>query len=207
MNLTSLIDAIANFAKTNGLGSEIWQDPFKMVYHFTVWRDEKQKWTFAITYEMIEDSSPTDIFKQFVNLIPAEVWMQEPIWGYGSYNTGGYIPSKPTKVIKKVDLSDYWDDPLSPAEFPTFKEAYEYMPNAAPGIKVPSSMQKLESMFNLKQEVACPVADCPSPIDTLRQIIIHLNDSHKWNRARVADWLETAELDIQKRAPKPNLNV
>lgn len=39
------------------------------------------------------------------------------------------------------------------------------------------------------------------PLDTLDRIIICLNDSHKWTREQVADWLDTLDLDL--RFPTP----
>lgn len=48
---------------------------------------------------------------------------------------------------------------------------------------------------------------CPAPQDSLKNYckpytyslydcIIHLNDSHKWSRDQIADWLETLDIDI-----------
>lgn len=35
---------------------------------------------------------------------------------------------------------------------------------------------------------------------TLRNLIIHLNDDHKWSRERIADWLETLDVDLTLKA-------
>lgn len=37
--------------------------------------------------------------------------------------------------------------------------------------------------------------------DTLERVIISLNDQHGWSRERVADWLETLDVDITFRSP------
>ncbi len=55
---------------------------------------------------------------------------------------------------------------------------------------------KLPALFNHKE--SCPVKDCSESkiASALRSIIIHLNDYHLWDRERVADWLETLDVDL-----------
>jgi hypothetical protein len=50
----------------------------------------------------------------------------------------------------------------------------------------------------LDQPSQCPIVkECISRHGTLASIIIHLNDDHKWSRERVADWLETLDVDLK----------
>jgi hypothetical protein len=44
------------------------------------------------------------------------------------------------------------------------------------------------------QLVGCP--ECPWRQE-LGNVVIHLNDSHEWTRARIADWLDTLDLDLE----------
>lgn len=61
-----------------------------------------------------------------------------------------------------------------------------------------------------KYNVSCPVEDCfgkgiaPSP---LRDIVIHLNDSHKWTREAIADWLESIHDPTGENGPNLNFQV
>jgi hypothetical protein len=46
----------------------------------------------------------------------------------------------------------------------------------------------------------CPAA-CVASGYTLWSLIQHLNDSHKWSRERIADWLETLDVDLAFPVP------
>ena len=62
----------------------------------------------------------------------------------------------------------------------------------------------------VKYNIACPVEDCfakkmgESP---LRGVIIHLNDSHKWTREAIADWLESIHDPTGENGPNLNFQV
>jgi hypothetical protein len=47
---------------------------------------------------------------------------------------------------------------------------------------------------NVRAEVRHPVAKCP---DRLDRIIVSLNDTHRWTREQIADWLDTLDLDLR----------
>lgn len=53
----------------------------------------------------------------------------------------------------------------------------------------------LDVLPNLEGTVAYP-CECRGP-GALRDAIVHLNDSHRWTREQVADWLETLDLDLR----------
>jgi hypothetical protein len=42
-----------------------------------------------------------------------------------------------------------------------------------------------------------PDTSCEVKSGRLREMIIHLNDHHKWTREQIADWLETLDLDLR----------
>lgn len=36
----------------------------------------------------------------------------------------------------------------------------------------------------------CPVSPCDYPRRPLNEVIVHLNDGHKWSREKIAEWLD-----------------
>ena len=46
--------------------------------------------------------------------------------------------------------------------------------------------------------VKCPEMDRPEPMH-VSTAVIHLNDHHKWSRERIADWLDTLDIDLTIR--------
>lgn len=70
-----------------------------------------------------------------------------------------------------------------------------YLPKPLP----PDFSSMAEQLPGVKQRVRCPCGSCnkqtfPLP---LRQVIIHLNDSEKWTRNQIADWLESLDIDLE----------
>lgn len=39
-------------------------------------------------------------------------------------------------------------------------------------------------------------------VDSLWNMIQHLNDDHKWTRERIADWLDSLDLDLEFQIPE-----
>jgi hypothetical protein len=61
-----------------------------------------------------------------------------------------------------------------------------------------------------KYLVACPAEDCflkETDMSPLRNIVIHLNDSHKWTREAIADWLESIHDPTGENGPNLNFQV
>ena len=62
-----------------------------------------------------------------------------------------------------------------------------------------------------KYYVTCPVEDCfasdQNDKSALRNIVIHLNDSHKWTREAIADWLESIHDPTGENGPNLNFQV
>jgi hypothetical protein len=50
----------------------------------------------------------------------------------------------------------------------------------------------LTEAYELSARV-CPVADCTAFVQGEDNIIPHLNDTHRWTRERIADWVQTIE--------------
>jgi hypothetical protein len=74
------------------------------------------------------------------------------------------------------------------------------VPNSIGGKKIVSALSG--AIPDANAEVHCPVPQ-PNPCfmsdDDTRSVldmVIHLNDSHRWTREQVADWLDTLSLDL-----------
>lgn len=53
-----------------------------------------------------------------------------------------------------------------------------------------------ETFNGVKEEGVCPDCKFTRP---LMDVIVHLNDKHKWSREAIADWLETLDIDITEK--------
>lgn len=56
--------------------------------------------------------------------------------------------------------------------------------------------QVIPELFSFR--APCPHEGCTEGVgsDTLYRLIQHLNDNHQWTRERIADWLDTLEVDL-----------
>lgn len=64
---------------------------------------------------------------------------------------------------------------------PSYSDSGKVLTELLPGLSKPS---------------VCPVKGC-GDLGTVRAVIIHLNDSHKWTREAIADWLDTLDVDLR----------
>lgn len=79
------------------------------------------------------------------------------------------------------------------------KSAIDWMVSAdsSPYIKqddTPLSKLK-DSLPGLRVIMGCPVKLC-SRKTNVWYLIVHLNDTHKWKREQIADWLDTLDVDL-----------
>jgi hypothetical protein len=66
-----------------------------------------------------------------------------------------------------------------------------------PGGDVSTSLSlKSQRLPGIKEQVKHPVALHEAVEYTLHEVIISLNDSYKWTREEIADWLETLDINI-----------
>lgn len=64
----------------------------------------------------------------------------------------------------------------------------------------PSILSELRPLLpGLSERIACPA--CPQNITSLDNVIVCLNDRHRWTREQIADWLDG--LDVDLRFPTP----
>lgn len=65
------------------------------------------------------------------------------------------------------------------------------------GDKVTDFLTKLYPYSNEKVELLCPASlDCSTQWRDLQFVIMHLNDYHRWSKARIADYVEKYEEEI-----------
>jgi hypothetical protein len=74
-------------------------------------------------------------------------------------------------------------------------------PPYATGEKVLTTIARL--VPDLERLGLCPACGLGSPYNHL---VMHLNDTHRWTREQIADWLETLDINININ-PKENSNV
>jgi hypothetical protein len=94
----------------------------------------------------------------------------------------GYPPSAVAKW-QKLHSHNHWDAPISPAAPASPYDAGSEVADALAAV-----------LPDVERFVAHPVN---GRSDKLRTIIVTLNDSHGWSRERIADWLETLDLDLR----------
>lgn len=58
-----------------------------------------------------------------------------------------------------------------------------------------------EAIPALGQKVPSPCTCIITRPQVVKDLIIHLNDGHKWTREKIADWLDTLDLDLTFRVP------
>lgn len=80
-------------------------------------------------------------------------------------------------------------------------------------LKVPKPDPGFSSLANLlpgiNEIVKCP-CECErfeNGLGKIKEIIIHLNDSHKWTREAIADFLDTLDVDLNFKTPKEKEKV
>jgi hypothetical protein len=74
-----------------------------------------------------------------------------------------------------------------------------------------------EVIAQLNQYTQCPVGPCnsytagrsliPHAPTTIGEVIIHLNNDHRWSRQRIADWLAQIEMTYTEKTPLVGIKV
>jgi hypothetical protein len=104
-------------------------------------------------------------------------------WGAIFYPDGPPTPKK-KKSAPEPDLEP-WEQELIGSGYATSKPGHEYG-----GEIVATIAQVIPAM---REQVKHPVTGGYS---SLNVVIVDLNDSHRWSRERIADWLDTLDLDL-----------
>lgn len=103
------------------------------------------------------------------------------------------IPNTPPPAKKSKHQSGWgsWS-----ANVPALQ--YSKSPQPANTIGGDTIVAALTALCPAMDSLVCVPCGCTEDAmgHTLRQAVIHLNDSENWSRERVADWLDTLDLDI-----------
>lgn len=135
---------------------------------------------------------------------------------------------QPEGVDQWLDLGSI--DPATHAEevFQKFQESHEQLAqllesfstwkDTTPKVYTPPVWERMREILpqeSLKTLVPCPGGEVWGyPVqdeekdegcgweDSVWSMIPHLNDDHKWSRERIADWLDTLDIDLEFRIPE-----
>lgn len=72
-------------------------------------------------------------------------------------------------------------------------------PNHISGHTVTTALEEL--LPGLMTYVQCPDKNCPKSPEPIMSLVQHLNDTHRWTREQIADWLESLDVDLTFPTP------
>jgi hypothetical protein len=107
--------------------------------------------------------------------------------------------------LNGVGYFQYFDQIQPWDEYEHYKNFQNKNTNHSLAAKVSPTMKSL--IPSLDYDVSCPgKEECGGTIMALFEMIIHLNDMHRWTREEVADWLETLDLDLSFKAVENDIS-
>lgn len=76
----------------------------------------------------------------------------------------------------------------------------------------PAPLNVMETALNKFPALGAIIKRCPAKCKhhtdtTIANFIVHLNDIHKWPREKIADWLDTLDVDLSVPIPKEDANA
>lgn len=96
---------------------------------------------------------------------------------------------KNQNIYNNLLSSTYKTPPFQPlSESQSHPESHSSVPNSLSAIFASSEAAEVR--------IDCPVDGCGIKGFKVLWSVIHLNDSHKWTRHEIADWLETLDVDL-----------
>lgn len=109
------------------------------------------------------------------------------------------------KDISPETISWYSNIQGSSSELKMMEYVYKYNPAAMvqimPAAKPSAEDPRVNQLPGLDERVKNPVTKQQG---LLRHVVIELNDRHKWTRERIADWLDTLDIDISFKIKESN---
>jgi hypothetical protein len=176
-------------------------------YVMNIIRDEMQPLIDA-EYKKLQEMAggAVDLYGQPIKTIDTSF---VPLWDGSNMQaiSTGVVPAQMTpeeqfKIwIKQAKNSFHGEPGFVFVETPG-KEAWTPMGWTADGVIQKSVTtgdivrSNLLKMFpGLKENARCPVCE-KAPLQMVVDLVIHLNDTHKWTRMQVADWTESLDIDL-----------
>ena len=124
-------------------------------------------------------------------------WPEKP-----KFITGGIIASNTWKIAEE-DLV-YSGDDMKFNIGGIVQSGDQSMPFVDHAHELSVASKSLPGIFEqVKMPCTCYNGDEEGnePVAPIRDIIMHLNDQHKWPREEIADWLETLDVDLAFKVP------
>lgn len=112
--------------------------------------------------------------------------------------TGSDKPSWPSKYSEiKTQKMDASGKPMM------FSIGYNPMAHVSEAVELSEASKSLPGVLEVaKFPCECYDGETKPVTGQIRNIIMHLNDVHKWKRESIADWLETLDVDLAFKTPE-----
>lgn len=105
---------------------------------------------------------------------------------YAKYALGAFHVA-----AKKPDVAPDWDSLLYKPK-PPVANVQKTLEDAVPGLKDAKATCPAEHCKGMGSFDGVPVT----------KVVIHLNDHHRWTREKIADWLDTLDVDLSFKTPE-----
>lgn len=168
-------------------------------YRYTAWTldpdpQKRQQLGVAMSYEMVQTVYPNEIKGEVLRAFAQECakayahkrphWVRERLAAGAPY------------LSHHADAAAYaWTlkpslDPATPSGHKIVADIHRSLPGLRQQVDCPdTALQVLTGEAVVRDET------CPRRF-ALHRMIVHLNDEHRWDRGRVADWLESLDVDL-----------
>jgi hypothetical protein len=114
-----------------------------------------------------------------------------------------YFPNlySPVSVSDKVEVSYNDIQALVSLDLLKQMQLMPFIPSSASVGTALIAAEIAKAVPAVNTLVTCPVCNLKSRV-TISELIIHLNDLHGWSREKIADWLETLDVDLTVQPKK-----
>lgn len=112
-------------------------------------------------------------------------------------------------MVSYQDFTNHYEFPLQPKGWAKTEITANLLSGAINPVSDPASLSHMlpgiterVSHPALKVEDHYPGCTIVGNVHTIRQLVMHLNDDHKWTREEIADWLDTLDVDLAFKSPE-----
>jgi hypothetical protein len=131
---------------------------------------EHKKFRVAVQKEFLHEATPFDLEKRLYILLDQVFQMDIP-------ELNAYLHGWIRKSVHELEIAGY--------------PKYTPAPDSKNDYRLSAWSKELPGVNDL---VKNPMTD---EVLALREVIINLNDRHKWTREQIADWIETLDIDTR----------